>query len=75
MIPYGAQYKPVETENGPRLQKQLVRHTEPEYSLVGALPEKPKPTAKQQAAVAVDCKTARYPEHAGPAGPEPCGAG
>ena len=30
IIPYGAQYKPAETENGPRLQKQLVRHTEPE---------------------------------------------
>lgn len=52
IIPYGAQYKPAETENGPRLQKQLVRHTEPEYSLAGPLPEKPKPTAKQQAAVA-----------------------
>ncbi len=51
VIPYGAQYKPVQTETGPRLQKQLVRHTEPEYTLVGRLPEKPAPTAKQKAAV------------------------
>ena len=51
IIPYGAQYKPQITENGPRLQKQLVRHTEPLYRLVGQLPEKPKPTPKQLAAV------------------------
>lgn len=52
IIPYGAQYRAAETEAGPRLQKQLVRHTEPLYSLIGELPQKPKPTEKQMAAVA-----------------------
>ncbi len=52
VIPYGAQYKAVETEEGPKLQKQLMRHTEAEYALAAELPQKPKPTAKQQAAVA-----------------------
>ena len=52
IIPYGAQYRPASTENGPRLQKQLQRHTEPLYELVGPLPEKPKPTEKQKAAAA-----------------------
>lgn len=51
IIPYGAQYKAEQTPQGAKLQKQLVRHTEPEYRLVGALPLKPKPTVKQQAAV------------------------
>ena len=51
IIPYGAQYKALQTPDGPRLQKQLVRHTQPEYRLAAALPQKPKPTAKQQAAV------------------------
>lgn len=51
VIPYGAQYKAQQLPEGPRLQKQLVRHTEPEYALAGELPVKPKPTAKQQAAV------------------------
>ena len=52
IIPYGAQYRPASTENGPRLQKQLQRHTEPLYELGGPLPEKPKPTEKQKAAAA-----------------------
>lgn len=52
IIPYGAQYRPAVTENGPRLQKQLQRHTEPLYELAGPLPEKPKPTEKQKAAAA-----------------------
>ncbi len=51
VIPYGAQYRPAATEQGPRLQKQLVRHTEPLYRLAGELPAKPKPTDRQKAAV------------------------
>ena len=55
VIPYGAQYKPAVAADGvtPVLQKQLTRHTENSYRLVGALPQKPKPTAKQLAAVAL----------------------
>ena len=55
VIPYGAQYKPTVAEDGvtPVLQKQLVRHTENVYKLVGTLPTKPRPTAKQLAAVAL----------------------
>ena len=37
----------------PVLQKQLTRHTENSYKLAGTLPAKPKPTAKQLAAVAL----------------------
>ena len=37
----------------PVLQKQLTRHTENSYKLVGALQQKPKPTAKQLSAVAL----------------------
>ena len=37
----------------PVLQKQLTHHTENAYKLVGTLPQKPKPTAKQLAAVAL----------------------
>lgn len=53
VIPYGAQYKPTVAEDGvtPVLQKQLIRHTENAYRLVGTLPTKPRPTAKQLAAV------------------------
>ena len=51
VIPYGAQYRPAEVDGRHVLQKQLVRHTEPQYQLVGTLPEKPKPTAKRLAAV------------------------
>ena len=55
VIPYGAQYKPAVAADGvtPVLQKQLVRHTENAYKLVGTLPPKPKPTAKQLAVVAL----------------------
>ena len=55
VIPYGAQYKSTVEEDGvtPVLQKQLVRHTENAYKLVGTLPPKPRPTAKQLAAVAL----------------------
>ena len=55
VIPYGAQYKPTVAEDGvtPVLQKQLVRHTENAYKLVGTLPQKPRPTAKQLTAVAL----------------------
>ena len=55
VIPYGAQYKPAVAADGvtPMLQKQLTRHTEKSYRLVGGLPQKPKPTAKQLAAVAL----------------------
>ena len=55
VIPYGAQYKPTVAEDGvtPVLQKQLVRHTENAYKLVGTLHPKPRPTAKQLAAVAL----------------------
>ena len=37
----------------PVLQKQLTRHTENSYKLVGSLQQKPRPTAKQLAAVAL----------------------
>lgn len=55
VIPYGAQYKPTVASDGvtPVLQKQLTRHTENSYRLIGQLPQKPKPTAKQLAAVAL----------------------
>ena len=55
VIPYGAQYKPAVAADGvtPVLQKQLTRHTENSYQLAGKLPAKPKPTAKQLAAVAL----------------------
>ena len=55
VIPYGAQYKPAVAadEVTPVLQKQLTRHTENSYKLAGTLPAKPKPTAKQLAAVAL----------------------
>ena len=55
VIPYGAQYKPAVAADGvtPVLQKQLTRHMENSYQLAGELPAKPKPTAKQLAAVAL----------------------
>ena len=55
VIPYGAQSKPAVAADGvtPVLQKQLTRHTENSYQLAGELPAKPKPTAKQLAAVAL----------------------
>ena len=55
VIPYGAQYRPALAADGvtPVLQKQLTRHTETLYRLAAPLPQKPKPTAKQLAAVAL----------------------
>ena len=55
VIPYGAQYKPTVAADGvtPVLKKQLTRHTENAYKLIGELPAKPRPTAKQLAAVAL----------------------
>ena len=38
IIPYGAQYKAVNTGPVPQLQKQLVRHTEPVYRRTDAAP-------------------------------------
>ena len=77
VIPYGAQYKPAVAADGvtPVLQKQLTRHTENSYRLVGGLPPKPKPTAKQLAAVALLGRWAAHPERAGRQGHQPCRAG
>ena len=49
IIPYGAQYKAVNTGPVPQLQKQLVRHTEPVYRRTDA-PWQGRRTEKQQAA-------------------------
>lgn len=49
IIPYGAQYKAVNTGPVPQLQKQLVRHTEPVYRRTDA-PWQGRHTEKQQAA-------------------------
>ena len=49
IIPYGAQYKAVNTGPVPQLQKQLVRHTEPVYRRTYA-PWQGRHTEKQQAA-------------------------
>ena len=50
VIPYGAQYKPTVAEDGvtPVLQKQLIRHTENAYKLVGHAA--PKAQTDRQAA-------------------------
>ena len=55
VVPYGALYKPALAADGvtPVLRQQLTRHTENQYRLVGTLSAKPKPTAKQLAAVAL----------------------
>ncbi|MCI2047111.1 MAG: primosomal protein N' [Faecalibacterium sp.] len=55
VLPYGALYKPALAADGvtPVLQKQLIRHTETQYRVAAPLPAKPKPTAKQLAAVAL----------------------
>ena len=55
IVPYGALYKPALAADGvtPVLQKQLTRHTENQYRLAAPLPPRPKPTAKQLAAVAL----------------------
>lgn len=52
VIPYGAQYRPAEEDGRPVLKSQLTRHTEPLYTLAAPLPEKPRPTPRQQAAAA-----------------------
>ena len=49
IIPYGAQYKAVNGSGTPRLQKQLVRHTEAAYARTDA-PWTGRRTEKQQAA-------------------------
>lgn len=51
VIPYGAQYRPGQKDGKPVLQSRLTRTSERVYTLVGALPEKPKPGPRQQAAV------------------------
>ncbi len=55
VIPYGAQYKPILAPDGvtPMLQKQLVRHTENKYSLIGTFPKGQKPTLKQSLAMGI----------------------
>ena len=67
VIPYGAQYKPALAPDGvtPVLQKQLNRHTETLYRLAAPLPQKPKPTAKQLAAVALLGGRAPHPGRPG----------
>ncbi len=51
VIPYGAQYRPGQKDGKPVLQSRLTRTSERVYTLVGTLPEKPKPGPRQQAAV------------------------
>ena len=51
IIPYGAQYRAVTEGGRARLQKQLVRHSEPVYGLTGAQPQGGRTTAKQAAAL------------------------
>lgn len=51
VIPYGAQYRAAVVEGKPVMQSRLSRSTERVYSLVGELPQKPKPGPRQKAAV------------------------
>ena len=51
VIPYGAQYQPGRKNGRPCVQSRLTRPTERRYTLVGDLPEKPKPGPRQLAAV------------------------
>lgn len=51
VIPYGAQYRAVTVNGKPVMQSRLSRSTERVYTLVGALPQKPKPGPRQLAAV------------------------
>ena len=53
IIPYGAQYKPTVIDGKTCLKKQIIKYTETEYTLLQALPEKPKPSQKQQLAEAL----------------------
>jgi primosomal protein N' (replication factor Y) len=49
VIPYGALYRAVNTADGPRLQKQLIRHTQRWYLLPQQIPEVSKLSPKQKA--------------------------
>jgi len=51
VIPYGAQYRPAVVEGRPVMQNQLARPLEKIYTLVGTLPEKPRPGVRQIEAV------------------------
>ena len=51
VIPYGAQYQPGMENGKPVLKSRLTRTLETVYTLVGGLPEKPKPGARQIQAV------------------------
>ena len=51
VIPYGAQYQPGMENGKPVLKSRLTRTLEIVYALVGELPEKPKPGARQIQAV------------------------
>ncbi len=76
VIPYGAQYKPAVAADGvtPVLQKQLTRHTENSYRLVGGLP--PKPNRPPNSWRQWRCWAAGpAPERAGRKGHQPCRAG
>ena len=53
IIPYGAQYQPGVRDGKPAVISRLTRPVERVYTLVGDLPEKPKPGPRQQAAVAL----------------------
>lgn len=51
VIPYGAQYRAAVADGKPVMQSRLSRSTERVYTLVGELPQKPKPGHRQLAAV------------------------
>lgn len=51
VIPYGAQYRAALVNGKPVMQSRLSRSTERVYTLVGDLPQKPKPGPRQAAAV------------------------
>lgn len=51
VIPYGAQYQPGRKNGRPCVQNRMARPTERRYTLLGELPEKPKPGPRQLAAV------------------------
>lgn len=51
VIPYGAQYRAAVADGKPVMQSRLSRSTERVYTLVGELPQKPKPGPRQLAAV------------------------
>ncbi len=50
IIPYGAQYKPTIIDGKACLKKQIIKHTETQYTLLHPLPNKPKPSQKQKLA-------------------------